>query len=79
MTKIIVGSGMAARLREVKDMELCAESGQTLGRFLSEETYRRLVYQWANAQVTDEDLQRSLQQSGGKTLAEIWARLEAHS
>lgn len=57
-------------------MELCDESGSSVGHFLSEQLYRRLLYDCANAQVSDEELERRRQQPGGRTLAEIWARLE---
>ncbi len=76
MVKMMVDPNLEARFRDVKEAEICDESGQTLGRFLSEAMYRRLVYEWVNVQVTDEELRQSLQQPGGKTLAEIWARLE---
>ncbi len=74
MVKLMVDPSLQARFRDVREAEICDESGQTLGRFLSEAIYRRLVYEWVNAQVSDEELRQSLQQPGGKTLAEIWAR-----
>jgi hypothetical protein len=77
MVKMMVDQKLEARFRDVPEAEICDESGQTLGRFLSEAMYRRLVYDWVNAQVSDEELRRSFQQPGGKTLAEIRARLEA--
>ncbi len=76
MVKMTVDPNLEARFRELKEAEICDESGQTLGRFLSEEMYRRLLYEWVNAQVTDEELRQSFQQPGGKTLTEIWSRLE---
>jgi len=76
MTKVILDAALDARFRNVDEAELCDQWGRTLGRFLSERVYRRLLYDWANAQVTDEELQRRLQQPGGRTLAEIWARLQ---
>ncbi len=76
MVRIILDAPVGARFRGVREAELCDESGEILGRFLSEEAYRRRVYDRLNAQVTDEELERSFQQPGGRTLGEIWGRLE---
>jgi hypothetical protein len=76
MGRVVLDEGTGAKLRGVDEVELCDEAGQKVGRFLSEKLYRRLLYDWANAQITDEELERRRQQPGGRTLAEIWARLE---
>jgi hypothetical protein len=76
MTKLVLDPLLREKLRDVQEAELCDESGRTLGHYLSEEAYRRLVYQWANAQITDEELERRLQEPGGRSLAEIQADLE---
>ncbi|MHB1037390.1 MAG: hypothetical protein ACYC35_25335 [Pirellulales bacterium] len=75
MTKVILDDNLRAKLRNVDEVELCDESGRGLGHFLSEGLYRRLLYNWANAQVTDEELERRRQQPGGRSLAEIWTQL----
>jgi len=74
--KMIIDAALQAKFHNVDEAVLCDESGQPLGHFLSEEVYHRLLYDWANAQITDEELQRRLQEPGGRILAEIWARLE---
>jgi hypothetical protein len=76
VTKLVVDSSLFAQLSQVQAAELCDPSGRTFGHFLSEEAYRRLVYDWANAQVTDEELRRRLEEPGGRSLAEILGRLE---
>jgi len=76
MNKVILDEALQARLRGVDEVELCDKSGQQVGHFLSKELYHRLLYDWANAQITDEELERRRRQPGGRTLAEIWARLE---
>ncbi len=76
MHRVILDEAVREQLRSVDEVELCDESGQNVGHFLSEQLYRRLLYDWANARITDEELQRRRQQPGGRTLAEIWARLE---
>ena len=75
MTKVVLDEVMQAKLRNVDEVELCDKSGKPVGHFLSEELYLRLLYDWANAQITDEELERRRQQPGGRALAEIWARL----
>ena len=76
MNKVILDEAVRAKLRDVDEVALCDESGRPLGHFLSEELYRRLLYDWANAQVTDEELDRRRRQPGGRTLEQIWARLQ---
>jgi len=64
---------MCARLTE--QLELCDETGKTVGHFLPDELYKRLVYDWVKAQTTEEELRRISQEPGGRSLAEIWASL----
>ncbi|MFH1920482.1 MAG: hypothetical protein ABIP48_11430 [Planctomycetota bacterium] len=76
MNRVILDEPARAKLRGVDEVELCDESGRPLGHFLSEELYRRLLFDWANAQISDEELQRRRRQPGGRALADIWARLQ---
>ena len=75
-TKVTLDDSLRAKLSGVDEVELCDQSGKPVGHFLSEQLYRRLLFDWANAQVTDEELERRRRQPGGCTLTEIWARLE---
>jgi len=79
MIKVILDDSTGSQLASLTDAELCDGSGKTVGHFLSSDVYRRLVIDWANAQVTDEELQRRLAQPGGRSLAEIWQRLRSAS
>jgi len=74
---IRVNRDLESQLTGVDDAELYDASGRPLGHFLSEELYRRLIFDWANAQISDEEIQRRLQAPGGKELSEIWAELNA--
>ncbi len=74
---IRVNLDLESQLTGIDNAELCDTSGQSLGHFLSEELYRRLIFDWANAQISDEEIQRRLQAPGGKRLSEIWAELNA--
>jgi hypothetical protein len=76
MSKVVVDEAIKDKLRNFAEAELLDESGQMVGHFLSEELYRRLIYDWANAQITDEELERRRRAPGGRTLEEIWARLQ---
>ncbi len=76
MNRVVVDEAVRSKLRNLDEVELCDESGRKVGHFLSEELYRRLLYDWANAQITDEELERRRRQPGGRTLAEIWSRLQ---
>lgn len=74
---IRVNRDLESQLTGVDDAELYDASGRPLGHFLSEELYRRLIFDRANAQISDEEIQRRLQPPGGKKLSEIWAELNA--
>jgi hypothetical protein len=78
MNRIVLDESTWEKLRGVHEVvEVCDQSGERVGHFLSDDLFRRLLYDWANAQVSDEELERRRQQPGGRTLAEIWARLNS--
>jgi hypothetical protein len=76
VNRVVVDQDVQAKLHDVDDVELCDESGRKIGHFLSDELYRRLLYDWANAQISDEELKRRRRQPGGRVLAEIWAHFQ---
>ena len=76
MIRVNLDNQLESQLSGLDDAQLCDASGKPMGHFLSEVRYRRLVYEWANAQISDEELQRRLQTPGGKMLSEIWSGLE---
>ena len=76
MIRFNLDKQLEAELSQVEDAQLCDTDGRPLGHFLSESRYRQLVYEWANAQISDAELERRLQRPGGKMLSEIWAKLE---
>ena len=76
MNRVVVDESVREKLRDVEEIELCDESGRGIGHFLSDDLYRRMIYDWANAQISDEELERRRRQPGGCTLAEIWGRLQ---
>jgi hypothetical protein len=77
MDKVTLDQGLREKLNGLDHtIEVCDESGRTVGHFVPDAAYRKLVYAWLNAQVTDEELERASQERGrGRTLAEIWKSL----
>ncbi|NLX98352.1 MAG: hypothetical protein GXY83_19515 [Rhodopirellula sp.] len=75
MTRVVLDDTVWDKLAQAETVELCDPTGRRVGHFLSDELYRRLLYDWANAQISDEELDRRYREPGGRTLAEIWARL----
>jgi hypothetical protein len=77
MTRITVSDAVVGALGQTPDeAELFDAAGHRLGYFLSDEAYRRLVCQWANTQVSDEELERCRQQTESFSTAEVLARLQ---
>jgi hypothetical protein len=76
MSRVMLDAQLRSKLNGLDDqVEICDESGQTLGRFLPESLYRELLLAWAKADLPDEELQRRRQEPAGRTLAEIWEKL----
>jgi hypothetical protein len=78
MSKITLDESLRAKLNGLdEELELCDESGQTIGHFLPEDAYQRMLYRLAEAQcpTTPEELARLREETGGSTLKEIWSSL----
>jgi hypothetical protein len=76
MNKVILDPDLRAKLHNLDgELELCDESGRTVGHVLPADVYRDLLLAWADAQISEEELERRRRQPGGRTLAEIWKRL----
>ena len=59
MTKLTLDPQLREKLNGLDEqIEVCDETGKTVGHFLPEAIYRKFVYAWLNAQVTDEELER---------------------
>ena len=59
-------------------LDICDESGETVGHFLPADVYRKMQYQVAEAQCphTKEELaEMRKQKGGGRTLAEFWKEM----
>jgi hypothetical protein len=76
MSRVTLDSQLRSKLNGLDDqVEICDESGKTLGRFLPESIYRELLVAWSKAHLSDEELERRRKEPRGKTLPEIWQSL----
>jgi hypothetical protein len=76
MNKVVVQATVRSQLHDLdSELELCDESGRTLGYFVPASEVEARHYEWARAQFTDEELERARGEPGGRTTAEILARL----
>ena len=75
MVKILVESTIRSRLNGLdSELEFCDESGRTLGYFMPRPKSDR-DYEWAKGEFTDEELEQARHELGGRTTAEVLARL----
>ena len=78
MTRLILDPTIRTKLTDLsKQIEVCDEDGRTVGYFLPADIHRELIRAWSESQVSDEELDRRSNEPGGRTLKEIWARLNA--
>jgi hypothetical protein len=75
MTRITVNESFLGQLGSEREAELCDPSGRRLGYFLPEQVYRELLYRWANAQVSDEELESARKETESYTTAEVLEHL----
>lgn len=78
MSKVTLDAVLRERLNGLNEpLELCDEAGRTVGHFVPEEVYRKLLYRLAEAQCpyTAEELDRMRRAGGGRPLADLWKSL----
>lgn len=76
MTRITVNEPLLGQLGAGREeAELCDSMGRRVGYFLPEQLYQQLVCRWANAQVTDEELERCRKETESYTTTEVLERL----
>ncbi len=76
MVQLVLDENQQSQLVGVDDAVLCDAKGNPLGHYLSEESYNRMIYDWAKTLISDEELERRRQAPGGKSLSEILERLQ---
>ena len=78
MSKITLDAELRSKLNGLNEsVEVCDESGETVGHFLPAKVYQRILYQIAEAQCphTPEQLKELSRQNGGVTLVEFWKKM----
>jgi hypothetical protein len=76
MTKVTIDETLRSKLNGLdQQIELCDESGRTLGHYLPANSYRDLLVAWSKARASDQELDRRMVEPGGCSLEEIWDRL----
>jgi hypothetical protein len=76
MIKITISETIRSQLHGLdSELEFCDESGRTLGYFRPANRAEAWQYEWGWAQFTDEELERARKEPGGRTTAEVLARL----
>jgi hypothetical protein len=78
MSKITLDATLRSKLNGLnEELEVCDESGETLGHFVPTDDYRKLIYLVAELQNphTKEKLEALRNQTGGMTLAEFWKKM----
>jgi hypothetical protein len=77
MSIVVSDQELVARLTAAGSAELQDASGKPIGRFFTEEEFRRMVIDWMSATVSTAELDAALREGKGRTLQEIWKRLGA--
>lgn len=71
MSKIILDPELKAKLNGLNEqLEVCDESGRTVGRFLPEKMFQEFLVAWADAHLSDEEIEQARQEfreHGGMT------------
>ena len=78
MTKVVLDDALRSKLNGLNEqLELCDETGKTLGRFLPESSYRQTLYAAVEAVCPHgpEEREQLRKATGGMSLAEFWKRL----
>ncbi len=78
MGKLILDPILSSKLNGLNEaMEICDEKGLTVGHFLPEEDYRKMLYAAVEAScpLSAQELAGRQQEVGGSSLANIWKRL----
>ncbi len=78
MNQITLDDELKAELNGLtRTVEVRDTDGKTLGQFVPQDEYMRLLYAWAKAEVSEEEPDRVSRETGGRPLSEILKRLGA--
>ena len=80
MSKITLDAELRAKLNGLNEqLEVCDESGNTVGHFVPEDLYRDLLRSWAKTEFTDAEIEQARQEvkaEGGLTTSEAIAFIQ---
>ncbi len=78
MNRVILDQSVRSKLGNLDSrLELCSESGETLGFFVPACDQQRLLYAWARGEFSDEEIESARQERGGFAIGEVLAALSA--
>ena len=76
VNKVLVEPSVRAKLHNLDSrLELCDQSGNTLGFFVPVSEQQRLLYACAQSEFTDEEIEHAKAELGGLNIAEVLADL----
>ena len=72
MNKIVIDKDLRTRLDNLDtELELCDESGHTLGYFVPTSETNPSLYESARCEFTEEEIESARKESGGLTISEV--------
>jgi len=77
MSIVVSDQDFAERLTAAGSAELQDAAGKPIGWFFTEEQFRQMLIEWAEATISTAELDAALREGKGRTLKEIWKRLGA--
>lgn len=78
MNQIILDDELRAKLNGLSTtVEVRDAAGDTVGQFVPQHEYVKLVYAWAKAEVTEDELDAASREPGGLPLSEVLKRMGA--
>ncbi len=76
MTRITLDPQMRAKLNGLQEqLEVCDESGKTLGLFVPLELYKKLLYASLTIPFSEQEIERRQKETGGCSLEEFWQKM----
>jgi hypothetical protein len=76
MNKVLLDPILKTKLNGLNEhLELCDDSGQTVGHFLPADLYKQMLFAWADAQIDEEELAKRRKEPRGRALKDIWQNL----
>jgi len=72
MSKVILDPELRGKLNGLNEpVEVCEPTGETVGHFVPEELYLKLLYALARDAVSEEELDAAAREPGGRSWADI--------